>query len=184
MNQKALTGEADCGGIVSFNCYAGEPVSGLADGCPLTARAADVSLTLGNFMRAQLYAAMATLRIGMDILFEKEQVALETLFGHGGLFKTKGVGQRLMAGALGVPVAVLKTAGEGGPWGMALLAAYSQERTPGQTLGDFLQTAVFAQAEGERMEPDSADAAGFNTFMARYKACLPAERAAAAAVKG
>jgi len=182
--QKALAGDADCGGLVSFNCYAGEPVSGLADGCPLVTRAADASLTLANFMRAQLFAAMATLRIGMDILFEKEQVHLETLFGHGGLFKTKGVGQRLMAGALGVPVAVLQTAGEGGPWGMALLAAYSRARKAGETLGEYLQAHVFADAAGERVEPDAADAAGFDAFMARYKACLPAERAAAAALKG
>ncbi len=182
--QKALTGDADCGGVVSFNCYAGEPVSGLADGCPLMARAANASFTLANVMRAQLYAAMATLRIGMDILFEKEGARLETLFGHGGLFKTEGVGQRLMAGALRVPVAVLKTAGEGGPWGMALLAAYRKERGEGETLGDFLQKRAFARAEGTRLSPDPLDADGFDAFMNRYIACLPAERAAAAALKG
>ena len=178
---KALEGAADCGGVVSYNCYSGEPVIHLEEGRPLLMRLPDSQLTLGNFMRAQLYAAMATLRLGMEILYG-EHVALEKLYGHGGLFKTKGVGQRLMAGALGVPVAVMETAGEGGPWGMALLAMYRKNRRPGDTLEGYLQDQVFAQAKGEELQPDPADAAGFAAYLKRYQAGLAVERAAGAAL--
>lgn len=178
---KALEGAADCGGVVSYNCYSGEPVIHLEEGRPLLMRLPDSQLTLGNFMRAQLYAAMATLRLGMEILYG-EHVALEKLYGHGGLFKTKGVGQRLMAGALGVPVAVMETAGEGGPWGMALLAMYRKNRRPGDTLEDYLQDQVFAQAKGEELPPDPADAAGFAAYLKRYQAGLAVERTAGAAL--
>ena len=178
---KALEGAADCGGVVSYNCYSGEPVIHLEEGRPLLMRLPESQLTLGNFMRAQLYAAMATLRLGMEILYG-EHVALEKLYGHGGLFKTKGVGQRLMAGALGVPVAVMETAGEGGPWGMALLAMYRKNRRPGDTLERYLQEQVFAQAKGEELPPDPADAAGFAAYLKRYQAGLAVERAAGAAL--
>lgn len=178
---KALEGAADCGGVVSYNCYSGEPVIHLEEGRPLLMRLPDSQLTLGNFMRAQLYAAMATLRLGMEILYG-EHVALEKLYGHGGLFKTKGVGQRLMAGALGVPVAVMETAGEGGPWGMALLAMYRKNRRPGDTLERYLQEQVFAQAKGEELPPDPADAAGFAAYLKRYQAGLAVERAAGTAL--
>ena len=178
---KALEGAADCGGVVSYNCYSGEPVIHLEEGRPLLMRLPESQLTLGNFMRAQLYAAMATLRLGMEILYG-EHVALEKLYGHGGLFKTKGVGQRLMAGALGVPVAVMETAGEGGPWGMALLAMYRKNRRPGDTLERYLQEQVFAQAKGEELPPDPADAAGFAAYLKRYQAGLTVERAAGAAL--
>ena len=114
-----------------------EPVTGLEEGRPLLVRQPENKLTLPNFMRAQLYAAMATLQIGMELLWA-EDVQVEKLYGHGGLFKTKGVGQKLLAGALGVPVAVMETAGEGGPWGMALLAAYLAEKRQGQTLESWL----------------------------------------------
>ena len=144
--EKALEGEADCGGLVSYNYYSGEPVTGLAEGRPLMVRRPDARLTLANLARVQLYAAMATLKLGMDILFEGEGVRLDTLLGHGGLFKTPVVGQRLLAGALGVPVAVMETAGEGGPWGMALLAAYMLEKRPGETLEQYLANRVFADA--------------------------------------
>ena len=134
-------------------------------------------------MRAQIYGAMAALRLGMvDILFGKEQVRLETLYGHGGLFKTPGVGQRLLAGALGVPVAVMETAGEGGPWGMALLAAYRKNREPGEALPAYLEKKVFAGAAGAKVEPDPRDAAGFAAYMERYKAGLAVERAAGKAL--
>ena len=178
---KALEGAADCGGVVSYNCYSGEPVIHLEEGRPLLMRLPESQLTLGNFMRAQLYAAMATLRLGMEILYG-EHVALEKLYGHGGLFKTKGVGQRLMAGALGVPVAVMETAGEGGPWGMALLAMYRKNRRPGDTLERYLQEQVFAQAKGEELPPDPADAAGFAAYLKRYQAGLAVERTAGAAL--
>jgi len=171
---KALEAEPDAGGLVNFNCYAGEPVIGLSEGCPLLTRAADSNLTLANFMRAQLFSALAALRIGMDILFSRERVSLDQLVGHGGLFKTKDVGQRLMAGAL---VAVTETAGEGGPWGMALLAAYMM-RGQGRDLSSFLGE-VFALAETAIAVPEAEIAAGFAAYLERYKACLPAERAAA-----
>ncbi len=172
---QALEGDPDCGGLVSFNCYSGEPVIGLEEGQPLFTRKPESPLTLGNFARAQLYAAMAALRLGMEILFG-EQVALEKLYGHGGLFKTKGVGQRLMAGALGVPVAVMETAGEGGPWGMALLAMYRKERQPRETLEQYLAEKVFAGAAGEQVAPAPRDREGFDRYLERYRACLPAEK--------
>ncbi len=180
---KALEGEPDCGGLVSYNFYAGEPVAGVDGGRPLLVRRPDARLTLQNFMRAQIYAALAVLKLGMNILFDNEQVRLDELLGHGGLFKTRGVGQRLMAGALNVPVSVMETAGEGGPWGIALLAAYMRNRADGQPLEDYLNQNVFAAASGERVEPVASDTAGFEAYMKDYTAALPVERAAVSALK-
>lgn len=180
--QKALKADSDCGSIVSFNYYSGEPVAGAAEGCPLLARRPDGRLTLANFMRAQLFSAMAALRIGMDILFEKEHVRLDRLTGHGGFFKTKGVGQRMMASAMGVPVSVLETAGEGGAWGIALLASYLLYRTEGETLEDYLAGKVFGADAGESLAPDDGLRCSFEQFMARYIPCLAAEQKAAAAL--
>ncbi len=154
----------------------------MEDGRPLTVRNPDSRLTLPNFMRAQLYAAVATLQIGMDILFREEHVALEKLYGHGGLFKTKGVGQRLMAGALNVPVAVMETAGEGGPWGMALLAMYRRDRRPGETLRDYLEQKVFRSAAGDCVRPIPEDVEGFQAYIRRYRAGLDVEKAAVKAL--
>lgn len=179
---QALLGDPDCGGLVSYNCYSGEPVVGLEEGRPLLMRQPENKLTLGNFMRAQLYAAMATLQIGMDILW-KENVQVEKLYGHGGLFKTKGVGQRLLAGALGVPVAVMETAGEGGPWGMALLAAYRKNRQEGESLADYLEGRVFAGASGDCVEPLAEDQEGFEKYIQRYRSGLAVEKAAGEALK-
>ncbi len=176
---QALSGAADCGGVVSYNCYSGEPVIGLSEGRPLLTRQPEAPMSLGNFMRAQLYAAMAPLKMGMDLLLDQEKAALDRLYGHGGLFKTPNVGQRLMAGALNVPVSVMETAGEGGPWGMAILALYSV-RGQGSTLEDYLAREVFAQAKGSCVQPLPEDSAGFQQFLARYKAGLPIERLAAA----
>lgn len=181
--KKALEGEADCGGLVNYNCYSGEPVAGLARGCPLFVRRPDARLNLANFARAQLYSAVATLKLGMDILLEGEGVPLDTLCGHGGLFKTPVVGQRLLAGALGVPVAVMETAGEGGPWGMAVLAAYMLNRRKGETLERYLADRVFAAAQGSIEPPQETDRAGFARFMERYKKGLAAEQAAAEALQ-
>ena len=175
---KALEGDGDCGGLVSYNYYAGEPITGMAEGRPLFARMPDSRFTLANFMRALLFSTMGTLKIGMDILTEKERVCLDQLLGHGGLFKTKGVGQRLMAAALNVPVAVMESAGEGGAWGIALLAAYSRQRAKGETLEGFLARKVFAGNAGERVEPDAEDLRGFGAFMSRYTGGLAMERAA------
>ncbi len=180
---KALEGEPDCGGVLTYNCYSGEPVIGLEDGRPMAVRSPDSRLSLPNFMRAQLYAAMATLQIGMDILFQEEHVALEKLYGHGGLFKTKNVGQRLMAGALDVPVAVMETAGEGGPWGMAVLAMYRKDRKPGEALPDYLAEKVFAGAAGSCVEPLPQDRDGFQKYIERYRAGLEIEKAAVKALQ-
>lgn len=179
---QALEGDADCGGLVSYNCYSGEPVTGLEEGRPLLVRQPENKLTLPNFMRAQLYAAMATLQIGMELLWA-EDVQVEKLYGHGGLFKTKGVGQRLLAGALGVPVAVMETAGEGGPWGMALLAAYRKNRAQGETLPQYLEQRVFAGAAGDCVEPNPADREGFQRYIARYRAGLAVEKEAGKALQ-
>ncbi|HHY83459.1 MAG TPA: FGGY-family carbohydrate kinase [Clostridiales bacterium] len=179
---KALEGDADCGGLVSFNYYSGEPIAGIDGGRPLFVRKPDAKLTLANFMRAHLFSSMAILKIGMDIL-EKENVALDRLFGHGGLFKTKGVGQKLMSSALNVPVAVLETAGEGGPWGMALLAAYMANKNEGETLESYLEDKVFKDANAQYEFPDPRDNAGFAAFLSNYKACLPVEQAAVDSLK-
>ena len=179
--QQALAGAVDAGGLVSFNCYSGEPVMGLDAGCPLLARRPDAALTLPNFARAVLYAAMAALKSGMDILLRDEGVRLDRLLGHGGLFKVPVVGQKLLAGALGVPVSVMQTAGEGGPWGMALLASYRRERTGDEPLEQYLDR-VFAGAEGNTIMPDAADSEGFAAFLSHYRHALPAERAAVEAL--
>ncbi len=174
---KALEGATDCDGIVSFNYYSGEPVTGTDEGRPLVMRKPDSTFSLANFMRAQLYATMATLKIGMDILFA-EKVETDQLMGHGGLFKTKGVGQQLMAGAMNVPVAVMETAGEGGPWGMALLASYAANKGEGESLEDFLSKKVFANSVGSVVEPKAEDVAGFAAYIENYKAGIAVEKAA------
>ncbi|MDR2662138.1 MAG: FGGY-family carbohydrate kinase [Treponema sp.] len=176
---KALEGEADGGGLLAYNYYSGEPVTGLEQGRPLFVRTPDARFTLANFMRTLLYSTMGTLKLGMDILTGKEQVRIDRLLGHGGLFKTKDVGQRLMAAALNVPVAVMESAGEGGAWGIALLAAYMRQKEKGETLEAYLERKVFAGNAGSRIDPDPQDAAGFKTFMERYVRGLAVERAAA-----
>jgi sugar (pentulose or hexulose) kinase len=175
---KALEGEADCGGLLSYNYYGGEPIVDLDQGRPLLVRSPDSRLSLANFMRSLLFSAMGTLKLGMDILTEKEQVRLDRLLGHGGLFKTKGVGQRLMASALGVPVGVMDSAGEGGAWGIALLAAYMRNRNTGETLEAYLAQKVFSGHEGICVEPDPRDQRGFAEFMKRYTPGLAIERCA------
>ena len=175
----ALTGDKDCGGLVAFNMLSGEPVIGLNEGRPLFVRKPDAKMNLANFMRTHLYASLATLKIGCDILFKEEHVKVDTLYGHGGLFKTKGVGQRILAAAMDAPVAVMETAGEGGPWGMAILAAYMVNREKGENLADYLNNRVFAGAAGEVMEQDEADVKGFDAYMKDYRAAIAAELAAA-----
>ncbi|MCL2702624.1 MAG: FGGY-family carbohydrate kinase [Defluviitaleaceae bacterium] len=172
----ALDGDADCGGLFACNYTAGEHLTGFDEGRPVFARTPDSRFTLANFMRAHLFAAMATLKIGMDII-AGEKIKLELLQGHGGLFKAKNAGQKLMAGALNVPVAVMEAAGEGGAWGIALLAAYTAEKS-GETLEAFLQNKVFSKQEITRVDPDEDITRGFAVFMERYKAGLNIVRAA------
>jgi sugar (pentulose or hexulose) kinase len=175
---KALEGDEDCGGLLSYNYYAGEPITGFEQGCPLFVHSQESNFNLANFMRTLLFSLMGTLKLGMDILTEKEQVRLDNLLGHGGLFKTKGVGQRLMAGALDTPVSVMESAGEGGAWGIALLAAYMLQRKDGVSLEKFLAEKVFGEMTGERVEPDPLDVQGFKKFMKRFSAGLKIEQAA------
>lgn len=173
----ALQAEPNCGGLINCNYYSGEPITGLEKGRPLFARLPNANFSLANFARAQLYSAMATLKIGMDILLQQEQVKIDSLLGHGGYFKAEGVGQQMLAAALNSPVSVMQTAGEGGPWGMALLAAYSINKQPGETLEAYLCKKVFANSTGKQVEPNPADVAGFAQFMQHYTAALAAEKA-------
>jgi sugar (pentulose or hexulose) kinase len=174
----ALRGAPDCGGLMAFNYLSGEPITGLDEGRPLFLRSPDSALNLATFMRTHLYAALATLRIGMDVLRKDENVRLETMFAHGGLFTTKGVAQRFLAAAIDTPVSVGATASEGGPWGMAVLAAFRIRRAPGQDLADYLATRVFARVEVDQVTPDPVDVAGFDAFLQRYLKALPIQQAA------
>ena len=174
--QHSLLGDEDCGGVVTYNYMAGEGVTHLDEGRPMVVRRPDSRFTLANFLRSQLYATMATLKIGMDIL-AGEGVAIDSLTGHGGLFKTPVVGQKYMAAACNAPVTCMSTAGEGGPYGMALLAAYAA-RKQNESLEAFLAEQVFASAESVTMKPEEADVAGFNAYLSAFKSGLAAQRAA------
>jgi len=178
--RKALEGAPDCGGIISFNYFAGEPLTATETGRPMLLRLPDSKMNIGNFMRSQLYGAIATLKIGMDMLKREEQVESDRLLGHGGFFKTPGVGQQLLADALNVPISTMETAGEGGPWGMAILAAYMGQKAPDETLEEYLTNRVFANAQSSCAQPDPAGVSGFQSYLDRYIACLPAQKQAAA----
>ena len=175
--EKSLEGEADCGGILVCNYLAGEGVTHLDEGRPMVIRRADSRFTLANFFRASLYSTMATLKIGMDIL-AKEKVAIDSLTGHGGLFKTPVVGQKYMAAACNAPVTCMETAGEGGPYGMALLAAYMANKEENESLEEYLNDHVFADTKGTTLAPEQADVEGFNTYIEQYKQLLEVERKA------
>jgi sugar (pentulose or hexulose) kinase len=174
---KGLDGDADCGGLLAYNYFSGEHLTGLAEGRPLFVRTAESRFTLANFMRAHLYASLGALKIGLAI-FDKEKVKIDRVLGHGGFFKTKGVGQRIMAAAMNAPVSVMETAGEGGAWGMALLAAYRLRKSGNETLEAYLAGKVFAGQQAVTIAPDAKDVAGFAAFIARYKQGLAIEKAA------
>lgn len=174
----ALTGDADCGGLISYNYFSGEPVTGLTEGRPLFVRTAGDKFNLANFMRAHLYASVGVLKIGNDILFNEEKIKVDRITGHGGLFRTKGVGQRVLAAAINSPISVMETAGEGGAWGIALLGSYLVNNDKKQSLADFLDEKVFAGNAGVEVSPTAEDVAGFNAYIENYKACLPVEEAA------
>lgn len=180
---KALEGDADCGGLLAYNYFSGEHITGFEEGRPLFARTPDSKFNLANFMRVHLFTALGALKTGLDILIKEEQVQVEQIMGHGGLFKTKGVGQKIMAAAMDTPVSVMETAGEGGAWGIAVLASYMKNKAEGETLDDYLNNKVFAGQEGSKVDPDPADVEGFDTFIKRYTACLPVERAAVETLK-
>ncbi len=175
--RKALEGDPDCGGVLVCNYMAGEGVTHMDAGRPMVVRRPESKFTLANFFRATLYATMSTLKIGMDILAE-EKVAIDSLTGHGGLFKTPVVGQKFMAAACNAPVTCMETAGEGGPYGMALLAAYMRNKAEGESLEAYLNAHVFADAKGTTLNPEQADVEGFNAYIKQYKALLDVERKA------
>ena len=174
----ALTGDPDCGGLMSYNYFSGEPVTGLTEGRPLFVRSATDKFSLANFMRANLYASVAVLKIGNDILFNEEHVQVDRITGHGGLFKTPGVGQRVLAAALNSPISVMETAGEGGAWGIALLAAFVVNNRKGQSLPEWLNDCVFLGNAGTEIAPSREDVEGFNRYIETYKRGLSIEKAA------
>lgn len=176
--KKALEGEADCGGLLAYNYVSGEPVTGFDEGRALFARTPKARFTLANFMRVHLFTSLGALKTGMDILLKKENVKIDRLLGHGGLYKTPGVGQRVTAAAMNAPVSVMETAGEGGAWGIALLASYMLHREEGETLAEYLSRRVFADAESVTVKPKPSDVAGFEAFMERYTKGLAIEKAA------
>ncbi len=175
---KALEGRPDCGGLLSYNYIAGETLCGVEKGRPMFLRLPDSKMNIADFMRTHLYSAVAVLRLGMDLLMEKEHVETDRFLAHGGFFKTPGVGQQILADALGVPITTMETAGEGGPWGMALLAAYMLNKGNVQSLENYLNERVFQNAKYHCLQPDPAGNAGFATFLSRYKSCLSAQIAA------
>lgn len=172
----ALKGDSDCGGVVNYNYFSGEPVSEVSDGRPMFLRSEGATFNLANFMRAQIYSTMSTLKIGMEIL-ENENVAIDKLTGHGGLFKTPVVGQRLMAGAMNAPIAVLETAGEGGAWGIAVLAKYAFDKT-NTPLDKYLDEKIFSNFKSSVIEPFESDVEGFKKYMTLYKNGLAVEKSA------
>lgn len=176
--EEALNADPDVGQIVGANYYSGEPITGFEEGRPLIVRMPDSKLTVANFMRSQIYSALATLKIGMDILTEEENVQVDSILGHGGFFRTKNVGQQIMADALNIPVSVMATAGEGGPWGMAVLAAFSAKEKDKLTLDSFLEDEVFSGQVASILEPETFGKESFEHYMARYKDMLHVERAA------
>lgn len=181
--QQAMKADTDVGGLVSCNYYSGEPITKFEEGRPLLVRMPDSKLTLPNFMRTHIYASLATLKIGMDILTAKEKVQVHNIQGHGGFFKTEVVGQQLMADAIGVPVSVMSTASEGGPWGMALLAAYAVNKEKGQLLEEYLEKNVFFTGETTNIGPTTSGMEGFRQYMEKFESVLHIERTAIEVLK-
>ncbi len=176
--RKALEGDADCGGLMSYNYFSGETITGFNSGRPLFMRAENASFNLANFMRTHLLSSLAALKIGVDIMTGSEGVVIDKMFAHGGLFKTEGVGQKITAAALKTKVFCMETAGEGGAWGMAILASYLINKKDGETLSEYLTDNVFMGNEGKGVECDPKDAEGFDKFIDKYKKALSAEKAA------
>jgi sugar (pentulose or hexulose) kinase len=181
--QKALLGDADGGGLLAYNYLSGEHITHLEEGRPMFVRTPESRFTLSNFMRTHLFSSLGALKIGLDILFEQEQVKIDQILGHGGFFKTKEVGQKIMAAAMNVPVSVMETAGEGGAWGIALLASYMLNKSNNESLEAYLSDKVFAGENGTTVVPDQRDVEGFAAFMERYKKGLVIERAAVDALR-
>ena len=176
--RKALEGAADCNSLMAYNYFSGEHVTGFEQGRPLFVRRPESDFTLANFMRTHLYTSLGALKTGLDILMQEEGVTLDNVTGHGGLFKTPGVGQRILAAAMNTPITCMETAGEGGPWGMAILAAYMMKSAENPSLEKYLADSVFACSQSTTVSPEQADVDGFNAFMQRYAKGLSVEKAA------
>lgn len=174
----SLKGDPDCGGLLAYGYYSGEGITHLNEGRPIFGRTPNSRFNLANFMKVNLYTSLGAVKLGMDILLKEENVKVDRILGHGGFFKTKGVGQRYLAAAVGAPVTVMDTASEGGPWGMALLAAYMLDKKENESLGDYLEERIFAGLAGSTIAPTAEDIEGFETFAARYKAGISFEKAA------
>lgn len=181
--QKALQGDSDCGGLLAYNYFSGEHITHFEEGRPLFVRTPESKFNLANFMRVHLFTALGALKTGLDILVKQENVQIDEMLGHGGLFKTKEVGQKIMAAAINAPVSVMETAGEGGAWGIALLASYMNNKAADETLDDYLVNKVFAGEEAIKIAPDAKDVEGFDTFIKRYSKGLAIERAAVEALR-
>jgi sugar (pentulose or hexulose) kinase len=175
---KALEGDADCGGLLAYNYFSGEHITHFEEGRPLFVRTPESKFNLANFIRVHLFTSLGALKTGLDILLKEEGVQVDEILGHGGLFKTKDVGQKIMAAAIDASVSVMETAGEGGAWGMALLASYMLNKAETETLDEYLAQKVFAGKTGSKINPDAKDVEGFNVFMKRYAKGLAIERAA------
>ena len=178
-----MEGDANCGGLLAYNYFSGESITGFNEGRPLFVRRPDDRFNLANFMRTHLYTALGALKAGNDILIKEENVKVDCFYGQGGFFKTRGVGDRVMAAAMNAPIKLMETAGEGGPWGMALLAAYMLQKDEKETLEHYLAGKVFHSGKTETTEPDAADVKGFDDFMEDYMAGLSIERAAVDSLK-
>lgn len=179
----ALKGDADCGGLLAYNYFSGEHITGFEKGRPLFVRTPESKFNLSNFVRVHLFTSLGALKIGMDILIKQEGVQLDKMLGHGGLFKTQKVAQKVMAAAINTPVSVMETAGEGGAWGIALLASYMTHRNQGETLNEYLNNRIFDGLKTEQIKPEPQDVAGYELFIKRYIEGLPIERAAAKHLK-
>ena len=175
---KALEEDANCGGVLSYNYFGGEPVVGINEGRPLFVRKPDAKFSLSNFMRSNLYGSLAVLKIGNDLLLKEEKIQIKSITGHGGLFKTKGVGQSVLAAALNSPISVMSTAGEGGAWGMAVLANFMIRDNQSETMQDYLDNHVFAGLEVSTMDPNPEMVKGYDEYIEDYKRTLAAEAAA------
>ena len=180
---KAMEGDPDCGGLMGYNYFSGEPITGFEEGRPLIIRTPETKFNLANFMKMNLYTSLGALKVGLDILLKEEKVKIDKMYGHGGFFKTPVVGQKIMSAAMNAPVSVMETAGEGGAWGIAVLAAYMMQKENGEPLDAYLNNKVFAAQEGTTVMADPEDVIGFDAFMVNYKNCLAVEQAAVKVLK-
>ncbi|MFL8938344.1 xylulokinase [Rossellomorea oryzaecorticis] len=174
----ALEADPDGGGLLSYGYFSGENITGLEEGRPLFVRSPESNFNLPNFMRTHLFTAFGALKIGMDSLIKEENATIDSILGHGGLFKTPIVGQKMVAAAMNTPISVMDTAGEGGAWGIAILASYMMNKEKDESLEDFLDKRVFSGIEVQEIHPDRSDVEGFGKFIERYKEGLVIERTA------